>query len=178
MCSACSAVFTVFVIRVSLTAAMQPFLPSLLCAALHRHPALQPLLPAPAVRRALISSSEIQVRSYGPLVVASSMPGSFEKRLSQLRTLSEANDGYAQPTNENTPDPSLVRWAARQRTLRRQGTLSTDAVDDLDSVGFVWDPLQAAWEARLHELEEFFAANGHYNVPSTDATLFGWVARQ
>ena len=45
-------------------------------------------------------------------------------------------------------DQSLVRWAARQRRLYRQGTLPEATVDDLDALCFVWDPLQFAWNAK------------------------------
>ena len=41
----------------------------------------------------------------------------------------------------------------------------------------MWDPLQAAWDARFEELEAFYGAHGHCNVPA-DGPLGGWVARQ
>ena len=42
---------------------------------------------------------------------------------------------------------TLTRWASRQRTLYRQGSLAEAVVEELDAVHFVWDPLQAAWDA-------------------------------
>ena len=63
-------------------------------------------------------SSELRVEIYAPLV----SPGqakkgvSFEKRLAQLSALCEQH-GHALPAAEHGSD--LVRWAARQRTLRQ-----------------------------------------------------------
>ncbi|EOD22951.1 Hypothetical protein EMIHUDRAFT_46552, partial [Emiliania huxleyi CCMP1516] len=73
------------------------------------------------------------------------------------------------------------RWASRQRMLRRTGALSDSMVDELDELGFVWDPLMHAWEQRLEELEAFAAENGHASPPVDYAQSPGlpaWVARQ
>ena len=121
-------------------------------------------------------SSELRVEIYAPLV----SPGqakkgvTFEKRLAQLRALCEQH-GHALPAAEHGSD--LVRWAARQRTLYRQGSLAETVIEELDAVHFVWDPLQAAWDARFEELEAFYGVHGHCNVPA-DGPLGGWVARQ
>ena len=121
-------------------------------------------------------SSELRVESFAPLV----SPGqarkgvSFERRIAQLRALCEQH-GHALPTAEHGSD--LVRWASRQRTLYRQGSLPEAVIEELDAVHFVWDPLQAAWDARFEELEAFYRAHGHCNVPA-DGPLGSWVARQ
>ena len=140
--------------------------------------ALLPLAGFPLRQRAavhLITASELKVTKYAPIAVTPRAT-TFEGRLTQLQALSEVH-GHALPSAENNADESLVRWAARQRALYRQGTLADDIVDDLDGVGFVWDPLAHAWEARLEELEQFYAANGHSNVPS-GGTLARWTSRQ
>ena len=114
-------------------------------------------------------SSELRVESFAPLV----SPGqarkgvSFERRVAQLRALCEKH-GHALPTAEHGSDLvrwalsrtralalalaltltlTLTRWASRQRTLYRQGSLAEAVVEELDAVHFVWDPLQAAWDA-------------------------------
>ena len=63
----------------------------------------------------------------------------LRSRLSQLRELVEQY-GMAHPTAQNGADPPFIRWAARQRALRRQGNLPGDVIAELDAVGFVWDP--------------------------------------
>ena len=122
-----------------------------------------------------ITASELKVTTYAPLASAAAM--TLEERLGQLRALT-ATSGQAMPTADNA-DESLVRWAARQRALRKSGTLPADVIDALESVSFVWDPLQAAWDARYEELEEYYATHGHCNVPTSGAgALGGWVSRQ
>ena len=122
-------------------------------------------------------SSELRVESFAPLV----SPGqarkgvSFESRIAQLRALCEQH-GHALPTAEHGSD--LVRWASRQRTLYRQGSLPEAVVEELDAVHFVWDPLQAAWDARFEELEAFYRAHAHCNVPADGGPLGSWVAPQ
>jgi hypothetical protein len=104
----------------------------------------------------------------------------LEARLSQLRELFDEH-GQALPTSDSHPDASLVRWAARQRALRRQGVLAQNVIDELDAVQFVWDPLEAAWETRYTELEAYYDEHGHSNVPTgweAAPKLASWVARQ
>ena len=138
--------------------------------------------PAPAWRGASLLArcaspiaSELRVERYEP--TASAAAKTVEDRLQQLRALWDLH-GHALPTAESCNDASLVRWAARQRKLHRQNSLSASLVDELNAVGFVWDPLSHAWDARYEELESFFADNGHSDVPSTQGALGRWVSRQ
>lgn len=85
------------------------------------------------------------------------------------------------PAASNGASPSLMRWAARQRTLFRQGSLPAEIIEELDSVCFVWDPLQAAWDRSYEGLETFYEEHGHCNVPrdyAEDPALARWVDRQ
>ena len=74
-------------------------------------------------------SSELRVESFAPLV----SPGqarkgvSFERRIARLRALCEQH-GHALPTAEHGSD--LVRWASRQRTLYRQGSLAEAVIEE------------------------------------------------
>ena len=127
-----------------------------------------------AARAALLRMSELKVDKYEPSVTPRKAVPSFEDRLAQLHELYKET-GQAMPSEK--VDPSLARWASRQRMLRRQGTLPDDVIEELDAVHFVWDPLQAAWDARLEELERHLEEHGHCNVPSS-GPLGDWVARQ
>ena len=137
---------------------------------------------ATVARRAILvaveeKSSELRVKTYSP--TAKPIAATLRSRLQALRALSEAH-GIAHPSADNA-SPSLIRWAARQRRLYKQGTLPADIVDALDALDFVWDPLQAAWDARFEELELFYDEHGHCNLPSEYApspALPGWVNRQ
>ena len=127
--------------------------------------------------RAALRMSELKVDTYQPSVTPRKAVPSLEDRIAQLHELYEQT-GQAMPSEK--ADPSLARWASRQRMLRRQGTLADAVIDELDAVHFVWDPLQAAWDARLEELERHLEQHGHCNVPSSGGAgpLGDWVARQ
>jgi len=143
------------------------------------------LAPVPttlACRRAVgLALSELKVTTFAPTASPSASGVSpLRQRLAQLARIAEEH-GVAAPSVQFGHDASLVRWATRQRTLRRQGSLSQDVIDQLDTVSFVWDPLEHQWQLRYEELEAFFAAHGHSNVPSAYAPsppLGTWVGRQ
>lgn len=136
---------------------------------------------APPPSPAPPSPSQLSVKTYKPSALpATGRAGSLRTRLDELRALTSQH-GVALPSAANGSPPSLIRWASRQRMLRRTGALSDSMVDELDELGFVWDPLMHAWEQRLEELEAFAAENGHASPPVDYAQSPGlpaWVARQ
>ena len=78
-------------------------------------------------------------------------------------------------------DEQLGRWVARQRVDNLKKKLSTDRCAALDSIGFVWDPLEANWQNMFQQLEAYKQKHGHCNVPRKypeDPALGGWVGRQ
>ena len=143
---------------------------------------LAPVRTTLACRRAVgLTLSELKVTTFAPTASpAASGVSPLRQRLAQLARIAEEH-GVAAPSVQLGHDASLIRWATRQRTLRRQGSLSQDVIDQLDAVSFVWDPLEHQWQLRYEELEAFFAAHGHSNVPSAYAPsppLGTWVGRQ
>ena len=125
-------------------------------------------------------SGALRVRSFAPTVPSPSRKVTpFEDRLEQLRELT-AQCGHALVPTDHC-DASLRRWVSRQRALRRQGSLSAMAIEELDAVGMVWDTQAFAWDARYESLVAFHDAHGHCNVPAAlprDPALPQWVARQ
>jgi hypothetical protein len=80
--------------------------------------------------------------------------------------------------NEN---PQLGIWVGTQRTRQKKGTLSIDRKSRLDEIGFVWDPLEAAWENMFAELKCYADKHGHCNVPAVwrqNPALGSWVHTQ
>jgi hypothetical protein len=83
-------------------------------------------------------------------------------------------------------NPQLARWVKRQRRqykLRkdsRASTMTSERLDLLNSVGFVWDSHDVNWREKLDGLEAFRIGHGHCNVPSnfTDKKLATWVKCQ
>ena len=85
------------------------------------------------------------------------------------------------PTASTATGKKLLHWAQTQRTLRRQGELREDRQRRLDELGFLWAPLDDAWEGHYAALVEFHRRNGHCRVPKKVAetrTLAGWLMWQ
>jgi hypothetical protein len=78
----------------------------------------------------------------------------------------------------------LGRWVSKQRLSSNAGTLAVKRREQLDALGFMWDPFDADWEEGYAHLAAYHAKHGHTRVPqlamSVDGTyrLFRWVAHQ
>ncbi|MEO5377988.1 MAG: helicase associated domain-containing protein [Magnetococcus sp. DMHC-6] len=62
-------------------------------------------------------------------------------------------------------NPELGVWAANNRKEKSKESFDPDRVTRLDSVGFVWDLKEAAWEEMFHALEQFIHRYGHGKIP-------------
>jgi len=80
------------------------------------------------------------------------------------------------------PDnPSLGGWVGTQRRDWSKGRLQKDRIRRLEELGFVMDPISAAWDEMHEALCGFNKIYGHCNVPQdyTDNPILGpWVNRQ
>ena len=74
----------------------------------------------------------------------------------------------------------LGKWVSRQRVMR--DSMSAERRQRLDAIGFIWDPLEEAWEVGFAALTTFKAREGDCNVPKLHfegAFKLGiWVDRQ
>ncbi|MDB4739198.1 Helicase associated domain protein [Akkermansiaceae bacterium] len=78
-------------------------------------------------------------------------------------------------------DKQLAGWIKTQRKLRRLDNLDSDKINQLDKLGFVWDPLEKRWEYYFQELLFYQKKYGNCMVPSGwkgDTQLANWVAKQ
>jgi superfamily II DNA or RNA helicase len=94
-------------------------------------------------------------------------------------------------------NPTLGRWVAYQRHMRRAGKLSPDKVAQLDALGFMWDPPHVGiistdegktsrrpdpiWAERLAQITAYRSAHGNCRVPfrwAENPELGRWVAYQ
>uniref|UniRef100_A0A6V2SQE4 Helicase-associated domain-containing protein n=1 Tax=Heterosigma akashiwo TaxID=2829 RepID=A0A6V2SQE4_HETAK len=81
------------------------------------------------------------------------------------------------------PDPVLGLWVSEQRTAKRERRLNQDQVQELEKIGFSWQPQNSCGSAfmiGLRKLEEFRDTFDHVNVPSDfeDEDLVKYVAAQ
>jgi hypothetical protein len=76
-------------------------------------------------------------------------------------------------------DPLLGRWVMSQRS--RHDELDSDRISRLESIGFIWEPLDHQWEDIFAKLEQYCLGHGDCLVPRSytkDPPLGIWVTRQ
>lgn len=75
----------------------------------------------------------------------------------------------------------LAMWVGVQRLKYKKGGMPPERLRNLESIGFIWDPLEAIWDERFQELNAFKSIHGHSNVSSKfylQPELGSWVTRQ
>jgi len=77
------------------------------------------------------------------------------------------------------PATSLGAWVNGQRMQYRKGKLSVEEIQQMNAIGFVWEPFDTFWENKFAELLEYKSIHGNMNVPRGDLTeLAAWMDRQ
>jgi hypothetical protein len=75
---------------------------------------------------------------------------------------------------------SVVRDCARPATRRKP--LTEIQVEELNQLGFIWDPHKESWEKHFHAAEKFKAREGHLKIPPNwvedDCKLGQWQGVQ
>jgi hypothetical protein len=92
-----------------------------------------------------------------------------------------ARHGHTRVPSSYKEDPKLGRWVASQRRMHTLGDLSLEREEQLRQIGFIFNPLDAAWEESFAALEKFAREQGHCAVPCgwTDAPrLYYWIHGQ
>jgi hypothetical protein len=79
-------------------------------------------------------------------------------------------------------DKKLANWVSNQRALAIKGLLSTVRKQQLDAIGFEWDPFETDWAEGFRYLTIYKKREGHCRVPATHKEngfrLGGWVRKQ
>lgn len=97
----------------------------------------------------------------------------WQRRLSDLRDWKHKHGHCTVPKAEG----KLGRWVVRQRELFKKGKLHHRRRDDLDTLDFVWNTNNAAWQRRYNLLVEYAYEHGHCCVPIAHPKLGMWVAK-
>ena len=104
----------------------------------------------------------------------------WEEGFAALRSFKEREGHCRTPRNHVEGTFRLGQWVVTQRTRRDKMLL--ERTQRLDAIGFVWDPLEGAWEEGFAALTTFKAHEGHCRVPAKHAEgvfkLGQWVQRQ
>ena len=81
-------------------------------------------------------------------------------------------------------DPQLARWVSTQRGAynhTNRSLITTDRIEQLNSIGFVWNPLDAQWMDMYERLVEYKNQYKSTSVPQSykaDPQLASWVSTQ
>ena len=92
-----------------------------------------------------------------------------------------AREGHCNVLQSHWEDGfKLGAWVSNQRTAKSK--LSTERIEQLDSLGFVWNTRNSAWEKGLVHLLKFNEREGHCLVPTSHMedgfSLGTWVGTQ
>ncbi len=104
----------------------------------------------------------------------------WEEGFAALTTFKAREDHCDVPVLHIESTIRLGQWVSIQRSNRH--AMPTERRQRLDAIGFVWDPLEGAWEEGFAALTTFKAREGHCRVPKyhiEDTLKLGqWVDRQ
>ena len=99
----------------------------------------------------------------------------------------KAQFGNCLVPNKYSATPKLGQWVSTQRTnykMYQEGKpshMTAERIQELESVGFEWEPNHNAWSLRFRQLREFKSEFGHCVVPnkySATPKLAHWVVTQ
>lgn len=103
----------------------------------------------------------------------------WDDRFAELKAYALAHDGSTR-VPESSGD-GLYFWLLEQRRAKKNGKLSAEKAQKLESVGVEWDikpHSELPWGTRFTELTKFVRANGRFPSNSDDKSLFQWVRAQ
>src|SRR5215813_5663375 len=98
-------------------------------------------------------------------------------------TIYKKREGHCRvPVKHKENGFRLGSWVDRQRQSKDQKTLSEARRQQLDDLGFIWEPYETDWAEGVHHLTIYKKREGHCRVPSNhmeNGFLLGrWVSNQ
>lgn len=98
----------------------------------------------------------------------------FNERLEELRHYKEQH-GHCNVPQTYKENIKLGRWVGKIR--RNKDKVSKKQIEEINSLGFDWNPQLTRWYKRFNELKKYKEEHGHCNVPKSNS-LGSWVASQ
>jgi superfamily II DNA or RNA helicase len=89
--------------------------------------------------------------------------------------------GHTNVPSTYEENSSLATWVIYQRVQYKKNRLSKERIQKLESLEFVWDPIDSAWEEMFLDLCKYKEQKGHCSVPQIyveNQKLANWVAVQ
>jgi hypothetical protein len=135
-------------------------------------------------KKSLINISRIQALE--SLGFEWDMISAWEDRLSELAEYRKIH-GHCNVPAKYCENAKLANWVNTQRKQYnwhlegKRSPMTLSRIQELESLGFEWGCVNAAWEDRLSELADYRKEHGHCNVPqmySENTKLGRWVGTQ
>ncbi len=89
--------------------------------------------------------------------------------------------GNCNVSSQDIHHTQLFTWCSGQRYAYVNNRLSTESIERLEKIGFVWRPIDAAWEEKFDALSNYKSTYGDCNVPkkwSQNPSLSVWTVKQ
>jgi Helicase associated domain len=91
----------------------------------------------------------------------------WEEGFRYLRMYKEREGHCRVPAKDIENGFGLGRWVDRQRQSKRNLSLSEERRQELDKIGFAWEPFEADWEEGFRFLAMYKEREGHCRVPQS-----------
>jgi len=104
----------------------------------------------------------------------------WQQMFGQLLKFKEQHNHW-NVSNSFQQDPALAVWVNYQRHIYKKQQLSSDKIQQLESIGFEWKPLNNQWQKMFKKLLQFKEQHHNCNVQrpfQEDQALASWVSTQ
>ncbi len=93
----------------------------------------------------------------------------WEEKITLLKKFKKENGHTKVPLKE----PIIGNWVSNIRSNNYD--LSSENIQELNDIGFIWDVLSYEWEEKITLLKKFKKENGHTKVPLKEPIIGSWV---
>ncbi|MDA7659791.1 Helicase associated domain protein [Akkermansiaceae bacterium] len=99
----------------------------------------------------------------------------WEQRFHELKAYSEKNGHCLVP--KSFSNKKLGLWVSTQRLRNKKRSLDLIKIEKLNDIGFIWSPLEDAWEEHFKKLLNYRETYGDLLVPKSweDRQLVSWI---
>lgn len=78
---------------------------------------------------------------------------------------------------------ALGKWVSNLRSKQKRGELTSEQIQEVESLGMIWDKHNTKWEQNYNAAKEYFSSHGNLRVPHNYRTANGiglgvWIANQ
>jgi hypothetical protein len=97
------------------------------------------------------------------LEIAERLGSSWDEFFGALNKFFVVNGHCRVPADFVDNGMNLGKWVSHQRSLRSK--LSSDRLEKLNSLNFIWDALDEKWERGFKSIKSFKLREGHFRIP-------------